>query len=264
MENIRKAANAIKKAKYILITAGAGIGVDSGLPDFRGDEGFCRAYPIAKKLGLNFQALANPKWFDVNPKLAWAFYGHRLKMYRETTPHEGFKILLNLPQEKFVFTSNVDGHFQKAGFSELKIVEIHGSIHYLQCQHPCKKEIWPNNEEIEVDMEKFEVKNFPKCKFCKTIARPNILMFSDFSFVEKRVKLQLARFEFWLSQIEDNLVIIEIGAGKAVPTIRNLSNQLRRNFKAPLIRINPNEADGADIEIRKGALEALKEIKEYL
>ena len=261
---IKKAAEVIKKAKYLLITAGAGMGVDSGLPDFRGDEGFWKAYPIAKKLGLNFQALANPKWFDVNPKLAWAFYGHRLKLYRETTPHEGFKILLNLPQQKFVVTSNVDGQFQKAGFSELKIVEIHGSIHYLQCMHPCRQEIWPNNEEIEVDMEKFEAKNFPMCKFCGSIARPNILMFSDFAFVEKRVNLQMARFEFFLSQIEDNLVIIEIGAGKAVPTIRNLSNQIKRNFNATLIRINPREADGADIKIPLGALEALKKIKEYL
>ena len=89
-------------------------------------------------------------------------------------------------------------------------------------------------------------------------------MFSDFAFVEKRVNLQMARFEFFLSQIEDNLVIIEIGAGKAVPTIRNLSNQIRRNFNATLIRINPREADGADIEIHLGALEALKKIKEYL
>jgi len=65
MSEIRKAAKAIKEAKYLLITAGAGMGVDSGLPDFRGDEGFWKAYPIAKKLGLNFQALANPRWFDL-------------------------------------------------------------------------------------------------------------------------------------------------------------------------------------------------------
>ena len=264
MQKIRKAAEAIKKSKHILITAGAGMGVDSGLPDFRGNEGFWKAYPMAKKLGLSFQALANPKWFDVNPKLAWAFYGHRLNLYRETTPHQGFEILLNLPQQKFVVTSNVDGHFQKAGFSELKVVEIHGSINYLQCFYPCRQEIWQNSETIEIDMDKFEAQNFPKCKFCGAIARPNILMFSDFSFVDKRVKLQMARYEFWLSQIEDSLVIIEIGAGKAVPTIRNLSNKIRREFNATLIRINPLDADGADFEIKMGALEALQKIKEYL
>jgi len=194
--------------------------------------------------------------------LAWAFYGHRLKMYRETTPHEGFNILLNLPKEKFVFTSNVDGQFQKAGFSELNIVEIHGSIHYLQCTKPCSNEIWENNENIEIN-EKFEALNFPKCKNCGIIARPNILMFGDFRFVEKRVNLQLARFEYWLQRVDD-LVIIEIGAGSAIPTVRRMSERIRSNFKATLIRINPLESFGADIEIKKGALEALREIKKYL
>ena len=72
-KNIEKARKALKEADAILITAGAGMGVDSGLPDFRGTEGFWRAYPIAKKLGLRFEELANPRWFDENPKLAWAF-----------------------------------------------------------------------------------------------------------------------------------------------------------------------------------------------
>ena len=91
-----------------------------------------------------------------------------------------------------------------------------------------------------------------------------ILMFGDFRFVEKRLNLQLARFEYWLSQIDEKLVIIEIGAGKAVPTVRNMSERIRRSFDSTIIRINPFEADGADIEIRKGALEALKEIKKYI
>ena len=261
---IKAAAREIKNASYLLITAGAGMGVDSGLPDFRGDEGFWRAYPIAKKLGLNFQALANPRWFDINPKLAWAFYGHRLNLYRSTEPHSGFKILLNLPHDKFVFTSNVDGQFQKAGFSESRIVEIHGSIHYLQCSEPCSDEIWENNETIEVDMERFEAKNYPFCRNCKQVARPNILMFGDFRFVENRVQKQLERFEKWLDGINGKIVIVEIGAGKAVPTVRNMSERIRDVFGAKLIRINPRESEGADIEIKKGAKEALEEIKKYL
>jgi NAD-dependent SIR2 family protein deacetylase len=64
------AANAIRRAKAILITAGAGMGVDSGLPDFRGDEGFWRAYPPLKQLGLSLVAMANPEWFRRNPRLA--------------------------------------------------------------------------------------------------------------------------------------------------------------------------------------------------
>src|SRR5689334_25005330 len=81
------------EADGLLITAGAGMGVDSGLPDFRGREGFWRAYPPFAELGLDFRSLANPRWFRDDPALAWGFYGHRRNLYRETEPHEGFAIL---------------------------------------------------------------------------------------------------------------------------------------------------------------------------
>jgi hypothetical protein len=133
----------------------------------------------------------------------------------------------------------------------------------LQCTSPCNDDIWENRENIEIDEKKFAALNFSKCKNCGIIARPNILMFGDFRFVDKRVKLQLARFEYWLQRI-DNPVIIEIGAGTAVPSVRNMSERIRNSFGATLIRINPLESFGADIQIQKGALEALKEIKKYI
>src|SRR3954464_8610293 len=69
----RIAANAIRSADAILIGAGAGMGVDSGLPDFRGSEGFWKAYPPLKKLGLSFSRIANPYWFRQDPEQAWGF-----------------------------------------------------------------------------------------------------------------------------------------------------------------------------------------------
>jgi NAD-dependent SIR2 family protein deacetylase len=71
---IEQAAQAVASADALLIGAGAGMGVDSGLPDFRGDQGFWRAYPPYQKLGLRFTSLANPRWFASDPALAWGFY----------------------------------------------------------------------------------------------------------------------------------------------------------------------------------------------
>src|SRR5438445_8809587 len=88
-----RAAGAIARADALLIGAGAGMGVDSGLPDFRGTEGFWNAYPPFRKLGLSFVDLANPRWFRSDPELAWGFYGHRLNLYRATQPHAGFELL---------------------------------------------------------------------------------------------------------------------------------------------------------------------------
>ena len=59
LEPLQRAALAVAGADALILGAGAGMGVDSGLPDFRGDQGFWRAYPPFRKLGLGFTALAN-------------------------------------------------------------------------------------------------------------------------------------------------------------------------------------------------------------
>ncbi len=132
-EAIDWAARVVRVRRALIVSAGAGMGVDSGLPDFRGTQGFWKAYPPYAKLGLDFAAMANPRWFATDPALAWGFYGHRLHLYRQTTPHAGFAILKDwaarMPEGCFVVTSNVDGQFQCAGFDPEKIVEVHGTIH---------------------------------------------------------------------------------------------------------------------------------------
>jgi NAD-dependent SIR2 family protein deacetylase len=144
-DRYQRCADLIDQADGLLITAGAGMGVDSGLPDFRGTEGFWKAYPALAKAGIHFQTIASPEAFRSSPHLAWGFYGHRLNLYRRTLPHDGFQILLDLadsmPRGAFVFTSNVDGQFQKAGFRDSEICEVHGSIHHLQCLKGCAGDI---------------------------------------------------------------------------------------------------------------------------
>lgn len=83
----------ISSATGLLVTAGAGMGVDSGLPDFRGNDGLWNHYPALGKQGMSFADIASPATFYENPKLAWGFYGHRLNLYREAIPHQGFEVL---------------------------------------------------------------------------------------------------------------------------------------------------------------------------
>lgn len=152
---IEQAAQAISKASNLLITAGAGMGVDSGLPDFRGNEGFWKAYPALH--GYPFHEMANPEWFDKDPTRAWGFYGHRLNLYRRTIPHYGFQILRRWAETRayFVYTSNVDGAFDLAGFSNQQILECHGSIHHVQALNPVSdRDIWSAEDiQVEVDEE---------------------------------------------------------------------------------------------------------------
>ncbi len=267
--SIEEAAIAISNADALLIAAGAGMGVDSGLPDFRGDTGFWKAYPPFERLGISFVDMANPGWFKRDPELAWGFYGHRFNLYRETKPHRGFEILLrwaeNLAHGAFVFTSNVDGHFQRAGFDRERVIECHGSINHFQCSEPCSGQIWGADDvDIEVDEDIFRaVPPLPECPRCGAIARPNVLMFGDWHWNPGRTGDQERRFSDWLSMVAGpNLVIAEFGAGTAVPTVRMTSEQVASRSGATLVRINPREprVPPGHIGLTLNAIEALEEI----
>ena len=268
---IQHAIEMIRKADALLIGAGAGMGVDSGLPDFRGPKGFWQAYPPLKKLEIAFEKMANPKWFSENPALAWGFYGHRLQLYQKTIPHEGYNIILkwieDLRLDYFIFTSNVDAHFQKVGFNEDKIFECHGSIMRFQCQHNCGQEIWKPSPDFRllIDGHSLKAKGpLPLCPTCKAIARPNILMFSDWDWDSKHSSIQQIKYRDWLDQNRHkNLLVLEIGAGKNIPTVRLECESVFSFQKASFIRINPIECNiprGA-ISIQLGGMQALEEME---
>jgi NAD-dependent SIR2 family protein deacetylase len=266
---ILEAAEIVRTASALVVGAGAGMGVDSGLPDFRGRAGFWRAYPPFAKLGLDFEDLANPRWFFTDPGLAWGFYGHRLMLYRATVPHEGFAIVqrwaARLEHGLFVFTSNVDGQFQKAGISEARIVECHGSIHHLQCLRECHAEIWPaHGVELRVDARSVRAEPpLPKCPRCGGLARPNILMFGDGGWLPARTEAQEDRLADWRRALRGQAVaVVECGAGRAIPTVRSACEALAREGGTRLIRVNPREAEGpaGTLSIASGAVDALRAI----
>ncbi len=266
-QRLKMAAEAIAQADALVIGAGAGMGVDSGLPDFRGPRGFWKAYPPYETLGLQFTDLANPRWFRSDPAFAWGFYGHRLNLYRQTRPHEGFQILRDWGERKplglFAFTSNVDGQFQRGGFDPDRVVEAHGAIDWLQCTASCGVGIFPaDGHEVAVDEATMNASDpLPSCPRCGELARPNILMFGDWDWDSSRTDGQMELYQDWVGKIAGKRVaIVEIGAGSAVPTVRNHCERYTRFPDAMLIRINPREPEvpRGQLGFAMGAVEALR------
>jgi NAD-dependent SIR2 family protein deacetylase len=266
---LTQAASKIREAEVFVITAGAGMGVDSGLPDFRGDQGFWRAYPAYARLGLSFVDCADPQHFAGDSAFGWGFYGHRTNLYRDTTPHQGFHLIRKWIERNradyFVVTSNVDGQFQKAGYADDRILEVHGSIHWLQCQKPCCPSIWPNDEILRIDEAAMRACHpLPRCPGCGEISRPNILMFGDWSWLSARTRIQEQAFERFLAENADRrIAVIEMGAGSAIPTIRATSERIGWRYEhATVIRINPREPEIASphVSLTCGALEGLQNI----
>ena len=269
METLKQAAAAVGEAEALLIGAGAGMGVDSGLPDFRGPEGFWRAYPALR--GHRFEEMADPSWFERDPSRAWGFYGHRLNLYRETVPHIGFAILKewSKTRDTAVFTSNVDGQFQKAGFSESQICECHGSIHWLQDLHPRYRGSISSAAGIEVSVDEQTVRAaepLPRHPDSGSLLRPNILMFGDGHWLSDRTSAQHGRLELWRDRLQGRrLVIIEIGAGTAIPSVRHYCERMQQ-LNGTLIRINPREPEGppGTLSLAMGGAAALQAIEQHL
>merc|ERR1712129_434943 len=103
------------------------------------------------------------------------------------------------------------------------------------------------------------------------LARPNILMFGDWAWDGTRTDEQRQRLSAWmrgLRQHQDRVVIVELGAGEAVPTVRRTSEAVAREFGACLVRINPRESHVPkhlqSVSLACGALEGLAMIDEEL
>jgi NAD-dependent SIR2 family protein deacetylase len=145
--DLEHAAALVAQADLLIVAAGAGMGVDSGLPDFRGNQGFWKAYPALAKARMEFTSVASPSTFHEDPALAWGFYGHRLNLYRATVPHAGFRVAEEMGRADGAWLCGLYQQrgwaFQAAGFDPQRIYECHGSIHHLQCLEPCGDHIWP-------------------------------------------------------------------------------------------------------------------------
>jgi len=110
--------------------------------------------------------------------------------------------------------------------------------------------------------------SLPSCPHCGALARPNVLMFNDVDWSAHVRYAQEAQFARWLGSIRGGrLVVIELGAGTAIATVRMLGERLvAERHPTSLIRVNPDATDEEEpvVPIRLGAAEALQRIEARL
>jgi NAD-dependent SIR2 family protein deacetylase len=125
-------------------------------------------------------------------------------------------------------------------------------------------------ELIQIDEASFRaLEPLPKCRNCSALARPNILMFGDWSWVDRRTKTQELRLQAWLEELTSTaarFVIVELGAGSAIPTVRHFAEGVALKCGGRLIRINPREDDVPEgaIGLPLGAAEAIASLAQNL
>jgi NAD-dependent deacetylase sirtuin 1 len=164
---------ALKGAKNILVVAGAGISVSSGIPDFRGKNG---VYEIARKLDLGLgtpEDLFDMEFFSHDPrpffKFARALYPGKF------TPSPAHRFLRTLEEKGKLlrlYTQNIDGLEVQAGIE--RFVACHGSFLTATCLR-CRRKY--SADDIRVDVMQ---QNVPRCSSCKGgVIKPDITFFGE-------------------------------------------------------------------------------------
>jgi NAD-dependent SIR2 family protein deacetylase len=124
--------------------------------------------------------------------------------------------------------------------------------------------------EPDIDETQFRARDpLPRCPKCGSLARPNVLMFNDWDWIPHRTRGQSERFRRWLEGLSRNgssLAVVELGAGKAVATVRMTSEGVARGERATLIRINPRDYDvpAGHIAIPCGAGDGIRRVIESM
>ena len=123
----------IKEADSITILTGAGISTASGIPDFRGDNGFWKTnQPIYFDEFLSSSAKRKESWKN-NIALT-----EKLKSINFNKGHTLVRKILNMNSKNILITQNIDGLHQKSGVSNDQMIEIHGTALKANCLE-CKK-----------------------------------------------------------------------------------------------------------------------------
>ncbi|CAL1547840.1 unnamed protein product [Lymnaea stagnalis] len=189
VSDMSKFREVFSKANHIVILTGAGVSAESGVPTFRGDEGFWRKWKI--------EDFATPDAFISNPSLVWEFYNHGRDVMASKIPNPAHiaiaqceKRLKGQGRKVVVITQNIDELHQAAGSED--ILELHGNI-FTTCCTKCgdvrknkdspicpalagKGEPNPDAQDAKIPVDQL-----PTCKKgnCRGLLRPHVVWFGE-------------------------------------------------------------------------------------
>jgi NAD-dependent deacetylase len=207
----------------VLVITGAGVSAESGIPTFRGKDGYWR--------NLNPAKLATPEAFANNPTLVWEWYRERRQRIRAARPNPAHQAIVKLAahtNEFLLLTQNVDdlhlrAESQGQRLPRDKVVQIHGDIFETRCSRCACSRREPEEEDS----------NLPRCTECGELMRPGVVWFGE--------RLELRKIE----QVDNYLaralcdVVIVAGTTAAFGYIINWALRAR-DPDGQLIELNPD------------------------
>jgi NAD-dependent deacetylase len=211
----------------VLVITGAGVSAESGIPTFRGKDGYWR--------NLDPTKLATPEAFARDPNLLWDWYRERRQHIRRAKPNPAHQAIAKLAEragEFLLVTQNVDDLHRRAEWDQKcilrdKIVQIHGDIFVTRCSRcDCQR--------YEREHEQHDDGSLPKCPECGALMRPGVVWFGEQLDLEK-----IGIVENFVTGGDCDLVIV---AGTTALFGYIIDWALRaRGHTGQLVEVNPEE-----------------------
>ena len=164
MEALEQLKSWLETSENIVFFGGAGVSTESGIPDFRSEDGLYRQqyqYPP--------ETIISHSFYRQNPEEFYRFYKNKM-IVQDAKPNPAHLALAKLEEQgklKAVITQNIDGLHQAAGSRE--VLELHGSIHRNYCTR-CGQ--FYGLEAVT------EAAGVPRCS-CGGIIKPDVVLYEE-------------------------------------------------------------------------------------
>ena len=224
----------------IVFFGGAGVSTESGIPDFRSENG---VFNSMQKYGETPEKLVSHSYFINHTEEFYQYYKENL-IFNDTKPNKAHIALAKLEEIgklKAVITQNIDGLHQKAGSKN--VLELHGNANRNYCQICNKK--YDANYILESD-------NIPRCE-CGGIIKPDVVLYEE--------PLNTGLLNFATSYIESADTLIVGGTSLVVYPAAGLITHFKGE-NLVLINKSPTDYDSfADLVINEPIGETLGKLR---
>lgn len=257
-DQLRLAANWIREADAVLICAGAGMSNNDGFNVYVSKEDFAQAYPWFPRWGYTtaYECMGLFGDRSIPLEAKWGFWLNHFNNMRFVFPVPSqYREVWEMVQGKdhFVYTSNVDGNFERAGFAAENIYTPQGDYAFYQCMRKCRpdavfesKPLLDSLRPMVDERGMLPLASIPKCKYCGGDVFGNVR--GGNWFIHQKYDVANRNFVDWIEAklaSRCKLVVLEVGAGFNTPTVtpfpmEAIVRELSHN-SASLVRVNPTE-----------------------
>ncbi|MFO0635436.1 MAG: Sir2 family NAD-dependent protein deacetylase [Nannocystaceae bacterium] len=240
---------AVREDGPLVFLTGAGISAESGIPTFRGPEGY---WTVGSR-HYHPQELATAEAFGRMPREVWRWYLYRRAVCRAAAPNPGHLALVELERrlgDRFVLvTQNVDGLHLRAGNSSERTLQIHGNIDFMRCAAACSTALVPVPDELAARERDTPLSDATfaalRCPRCGRPARPHVLWFDEV-YDEPLFRAATA-----LGHARDAALLVVVGTAGATNLPLSIGAAVARAGR-PVVDINPEANPFAELAARTG------------